>query len=108
MKLVKAYIRTYMADRVIHALRKIDAPRLTAIDIRGMGDEIDPRHLEVSAQHAGTYTTMVKLELVCKNEEAQAIAYLIRENAKTGYRGDGIIVISPVQKVISIRTGEED
>lgn len=106
MKLIKAYIRTYMADKVIHTLKKINAPRLTAIDIRGMGDEVDPEHLEVSAQHAGTYTKMVKLELVCKNREVQELVNLIRKNAKTGYRGDGIIVISPVENVISIRTGE--
>jgi nitrogen regulatory protein P-II 1 len=106
VKLIKAYIRTYMSDRVIHALARIGAPRLTAIDIRSMGDEIDPQQLEVSAQHAGTYTTMVKLEIVCMNEEVQEIKDLIRKNAKTGYPGDGIITVSPVDEVIGIRTGE--
>jgi nitrogen regulatory protein P-II 1 len=106
MKLMKAYIRTHMADKVIHALKEVKAPRLTAIDIRALGDEVDPQHLEISAQHAGTYTTMVKLEIVCKNVEVQGIKDLIRENATTGYRGDGIIVVSPVDEVISIRTGE--
>ena len=106
MKLIKAYIRTYMADKVIHALEKINAPRLTAIDIRAMGDEVDPQHLEVSSQHAGTYTTMVKLEMVCANEEVQRIKNLVVENARTGYKGDGIIVVSPVDEAVKIRTGD--
>lgn len=106
MKLIKAYIRTYMADKVIHALRDIGAPRLTAIDIRAMGDEIDPQHLEVSSQHAGTYTTMVKLEIVCTNREVQRIKNIVVENARTGYKGDGIIVVSPVDDAMKIRTGE--
>ncbi|MGB7055242.1 MAG: P-II family nitrogen regulator [bacterium] len=105
MKLIKAYIRTYMADKVIHVLGEIRAPRLTAIDIRAMGDEIDPQHLEVSSQHAGTYTTMVKLEIVCANEEVQRIKDIIVENARTGYKGDGIIVVSPVDEAMKIRTG---
>jgi nitrogen regulatory protein P-II 1 len=106
VKLIKAYIRTYMADKVIHALREIRAPRLTAIGIRAIGDEIDPQHLEVSSQHAGTYTTMVKLEIVCANEEVQRIKSIVVENARTGYKGDGIIVVSPVDEAMKIRTGE--
>ena len=34
MKLIKAYVRTFMVDRVISDLKKIGAPRLTAIDVR--------------------------------------------------------------------------
>jgi nitrogen regulatory protein PII len=30
MKLVKAYIRTFMADDVINALKDLKAPRITA------------------------------------------------------------------------------
>jgi nitrogen regulatory protein PII len=97
-----------MADKVIHALKKFNAPRLTAIDIRALGDEIDPEHLEVSSQHAGTYTTMVKLEIVCANEEVERIKNLVIENARTGYKGDGIVVVSPVDEVVKIRTGEAE
>ena len=39
-----------MANKVIHALEEIDAPRLTAIDIRALGDEINPEHLEISSE----------------------------------------------------------
>lgn len=107
MKLIKAYIRTYMADRVIHALEKIGAPRFTAIDIRALGDEVDPEHLEVSARHAGTYTTMVKLEIVCDESQVEKIVKEIVEKARTGYKGDGIIVVSPIEQVIKIRNGSK-
>lgn len=105
MKLIKAYIRTYMSDKVVHALKKINAPRLTAIDIRAMGDETDPQHLEISAAHAGTYTTMVKLEIVCDDGQVDKIRDTIIENARTGYKGDGIVVISPVEQVVTVRSG---
>jgi nitrogen regulatory protein P-II 1 len=105
VKLIKAYVRTYMSDKVIHVLKEIDAPRLTAIDIRVMGDEIDPRHLEISSAHAATYTTMVKLEIVCNDDQVNKICDAIIENARTGYKGDGIVVISPVDEAIGIRSG---
>ncbi len=108
MKLIKAYIRTYMASKVIHALEEIGAPRLTAIDIRALGDEINPKNLEVSSEHAGTYTTMVKLEIVCNARDVKKTVDTIVKNARTGYKGDGIIIISPVEQVIKIRTGEKE
>jgi len=108
MKLIKAYIRTYMADKVIHALEDIGSPRLTAIDIRALGDEINPKHLEISSKHAGTYTTMVKLEIICAAKEIEKTVNTILKNARTGYKGDGIIIISPVEEVIKIRTGKAE
>lgn len=105
MKLIKAYVRTNMSDRVIHALKEMGAPRLTAIDTRVMGDEIDPHHLEVSSAHAGTYTTMVKLEIVCNDDQVERIRDIIVEKARTGYKGDGIVVISPVDEAVGIREG---
>ena len=108
MKLIKAYIRTYMADKVIHALEEIGAPRLTAIDIRALGDEINPKHLEISSEHVGTYTTMVKLEIVCAANKVEKTVNTILKNARTNYKGDGIIIISPVEEVIKIRTGKAE
>jgi len=31
----------------------------------------------------------------------------IREHGRTGYRGDGIIIVSPVDTVYKVRTDEE-
>lgn len=107
MKLIKAYIRRYVADKVIHALEKIGTPRFTGIDIRALGDEVDPEQLQVSSQHAGTYTTMVKLEIVCAENKVERIINDIIDKARTGYKGDGIIVVSPVEQVIKIRNGSK-
>lgn len=108
MKLIKAYVRTYMSDKTIHALEEIGAPRLTAIDIRALGDEVNPEHIEISAEHTGTYTEMVKLEIVADDKNIEDIVNTIEENAKTGYPGDGIIIVSKVDEVIKIRTGESE
>ncbi len=108
MKLIKAYIRTYMSDKTIHELEEIGAPRLTAIDIRALGDEVNPLHIEISAEHTGTYTKMVKLEIVADDKNVNKIVNTISKNAKTGYPGDGIIIVSKVDEVMKIRTGESE
>jgi len=107
MKLIKAYIRTFMVHEVLEALRDIGTPRFTAIDVRGLGDEIDPADLKLSTELGSTYTTMVKLELVCQDNRIDKAVDTILKHAKTGHKGDGLVAISPLEKVIKIRTGEK-
>ncbi len=107
MKLVKAYIRTFTADNVIDALKRLKAPRLTAIDVKALGDEIDPDDLRISTELSSTYTTMVKIELICTDACVERVKETILEHARTGHKGDGLIAVSPVEEAISIRTGKD-
>lgn len=43
MKLLKAYVRTFMADGVINALQELKAPRISVIDVKALGDEDSTR-----------------------------------------------------------------
>jgi len=107
MKLVKAYVRTFMADEVINALKELKAPRISAIDVKALGDEINPGQLEISAELGSTYTTMVKIELICTDACVERVKEILLKHARTGYKGDGLIAISPVEEAISIRTGKD-
>lgn len=101
MKLIKAYIRTYVAYDVILALESAGAPRISAIDIRERGDEVDPEQVELSPE-VGAYTAMTKLELVVPDERVDAFVNRIAEIARTGSSGrpgDGWIVVSPVESI---------
>jgi nitrogen regulatory protein PII len=106
MRLIKAYIRTFLAEEVIAALKDLKAPRLTVLDVKALGDEIDPTQLQVSTELASTYTRMVKLELFCTEGCVERIKDTIIQHARTGHKGDGLIVVSPVDEAISIRTGQ--
>lgn len=108
MKLVTAYVRTFMADNVINALKELKAPRFTAIDVKTLGDEIQPDQLEISAELGSTYTKMVKIELICDDECVEMVKKVILKHARTGYKGDGLVAISPVDEAISIRTGKKE
>ncbi len=106
MKLIKAYVRTFMADEVIKALKELKAPRFSAIDVKTVGDEINPDELEISSELGSTYTKMVKIELICSDECAERIKETVLKHARTGYKGDGLIAISSVEEATSIRTGK--
>jgi len=108
MKLLTAYVRTFMADRVINALKELNAPRISAINVKALGDEIDPNELEISADLGSTYTTMVKIELICTDECMKIVKETILKHARTGYKGDGLITISRVDEAVSIRTGKNE
>jgi nitrogen regulatory protein P-II 1 len=108
MKLVKAYVRTFMADGLINALKELTAPRISAIDVKALGDEIRSDQLEISAELGSTYTTMVKIEIICHDEEVEKIKEAVLKHARTGYKGDGLIAISPINEAISIRTGKSE
>lgn len=53
-----------------------------------------------------TDSPVVKLELVCQNEEAQRAIDIIVENGKTPEPGDGIIYVSEIEDAFKIKTGE--
>ena len=108
MKLLTAYVRTFMAGKVLDALKELKAPRISAIDVKALGDEINPDQLEISADLGSTYTTMVKIELICTDECVERVKETILKQARTGYKGDGLITISPVEEALSIRTGKND
>lgn len=106
MKLVRAFVRTFMADEVVKALKELKAPRISAIDVKALGDEIRPDQLEISSELGSTYTTMVKIELICTDSCVDRVKETVLKHARTGYKGDGLIAISPVEEAISIRTGK--
>ena len=108
MKEVKAYVRVFKVDDVIHALEEIDAPRLTAIDVHALGHEVDEDEFHVSIEYGTTYTSMVKIEVICSDSDSSKIIDTIRRAAHTGRKGDGVIAVSVVERLVSIRTGKKD
>lgn len=111
MKLVKAYVRRYMLSHVIEALKELDVPRVAVVHIEAIyGEEVPEQPFQNEKgfdKDAGeSYTKMIKLELVCDTRRARRVKKIILKVAKTGYKGDGLVVISPVEETVNIRTGK--
>lgn len=107
MKLIKAYLRQRKTEEVYYALKKAGHCCMTFVECEGTGQYSDQekRHVSNKYPFADAYR-VIKLEILAANEHVQNIISIIKQNGRTGYRGDGMIVISPVDEVYKVRTDE--
>lgn len=110
MREIKAYIRPEKLDDVLHALYRAGVGHVTVTHVGSLGRPgvgIDPKHWELSVEAGARYTEMVKLEIVCAGPEVNRLLNLLREHGRTGQPGDGIVFVTPVDRAVKVRTGEE-
>ena len=108
MKLIKAYIRHRMTEDVYNALNKEGFCCMTFVECQGTGQYSDheKEHISDKFPFADAYR-VIKLEILVAEEHVTQVIEIIRKNARTGYSGDGMILISPVDEVYKVRTDEK-
>lgn len=107
MKEIKAYIRIRVVHDVVDALERAGFCCVTVIDVSALDLLADPKTSKYSLEYIEKYSTVVKLELACKNEDVETVENIIKRSARTHQPGDGIILVSSIDRAIKIRTGEE-
>lgn len=105
MKEIKAFIKPNRIQRVIEALADSGFKSMTLSQAEGTG-AFKAKGARPSLDFHVTDSPVVKLELVCQNEEAQAAIETILRNGKTEEPGDGIIYIANIEDAFHIKTGE--
>jgi nitrogen regulatory protein P-II 1 len=107
MKLITAIIRTDDLPLVMNAATDAGARGLTASKASGFGQQYG--HLRQAAR-VGQPVLLPKarVDVVVRDEDADAVVNAIRKCANTGCIGDGKIWVSPAESVIRVRTGERD
>lgn len=106
MKEVKAYIRHHMVNRVIEALEGAGFADMTLIDVQRIAKGVSTPEDRYSLELAEKYMNVIRLELVCRDEETERVVQAIARAAHTGHRGDGLIAVVPVETVVRISSGE--
>jgi nitrogen regulatory protein P-II 1 len=106
MKLIKAYIRTNMIDKVIYALEAARFTDMTLVDVKAIRQGIDPEDLDYSVEIAERYMNVAKLEIVLQDEDVEQAKEIILKKSRTGRKGDGLIYVSDIREAIHIRTGK--
>ncbi len=108
MKLVKAYVRKRKTEEVYNALIKAGFCCMTFVECEGTGQYSDREKIHISEKFpvTGAYR-VVKLEILIEDAQIEKIIAVIRKSARTGYEGDGMIILSPVDEVYKVRTDEK-
>ncbi len=108
MKKISAIIKTFKLDDVREALSEKGVTGMTVTDVKGFGRQKGHTELYRGAEYAVDFLPKTKVEIVVADSLVDACVSAIVQAAGTGKIGDGKIFVMPVERVIRIRTGEED
>jgi nitrogen regulatory protein PII len=106
--LVTAVIKPHRLDMVKDAIRELGVLGMTVTEVKGFGRQGGHTETYRGAEYAIEFIPKVKLEVVCDSSDADKVVDAIAASARTGKIGDGKIWVSPVDRLVRIRTGERD
>ncbi len=107
MKLIKAFIRYRKTEEVYKALEKAGFCCMTFVECEGTGQYSDQEEDHISDKYPfANAFRVIKIEILVASEHVEKLVSIIRQSGRTGYRGDGLILISPVDEVYKVRTDE--
>jgi len=108
MKKIEAIIKPFKLDDVREALSNIDVTGMTVSEVKGFGRQKGHTELYRGAEYMVDFLPKVKLEIVINDEQLDRCLEVIQSSAFTGKIGDGKIFVTDIQRVIRIRTNEEN
>lgn len=108
MKRIVAIIKPFKVDDVREALATVGISGMTVSDVKGFGRQKGHTELYRGAEYVVDFLPKCKLEIVVADEDEEKSIQAIIDAAHTGKIGDGKIFVSDVQRVIRIRTSEEN
>ncbi len=108
MKKIEAIVKPFKLDEVREALSEVGVTGLTVTEVKGFGRQKGHTELYRGAEYVVDFLPKVKIEVVVPEKQLDAAIEAIVKSARTGKIGDGKIFVTPVEKVMRIRTGETD
>ena len=108
MKKIEVIIKPFKLEDVKDALVEIGITGMSVYDVKGYGRQQGHSELYRGAEYVVDFLPKIKLELIVADEDVDSTIAVIIEAAKTGKIGDGKIFGSPIEKIVRIRTGEQD
>jgi len=108
MKRIEAIIKPFKLEDVKDALAEIGVTGMTVSEVKGYGRQKGHSELYRGAEYVVDFLPKIKMEMIVSDDMVEQTTNTIVEAARTGKIGDGKIFVSEIEKIIRIRTGEED
>ncbi len=108
MKKIEAIIKPFKLDDVREALADVGITGMTVSEVKGFGRQKGHTELYRGAEYMVDFLPKVKLEIVVSDDVLEQCLDTIIETAQTGKIGDGKIFVTDIERVVRIRTAEED
>jgi nitrogen regulatory protein P-II 1 len=107
MKEIIAIIQPHTLSHVMHALHALPHfPGVTLLDVHGQGRGRGTGGAFRPTEEDFSFHKKTVLLVTCDAAHADTLVAAIAQAARTGNKGDGIITVKDVARVIRIRTGE--
>ena len=107
MKLITAVIKPFKLDDVKDALKAAGVTGITVSEVKGFGRQGGHTETYRGSEYQIDFIPKMMLELVVDDAAVDTVIEAITTAASTGKIGDGKIWVSPVERLVRIRTGEE-
>ncbi|MBY0409903.1 MAG: P-II family nitrogen regulator [Burkholderiaceae bacterium] len=108
MKMITAIIKPFKLEEVREALAECGVTGLTVTEVKGFGRQKGHTELYRGAEYVVDFLPKVKVEVVVRTEDVDRCVDAVVSVARTGKIGDGKIFVTPVERVVRIRTGDLD
>ncbi len=106
MKQIQAIIRPEKLDAAKDSLVAAGINGITVTTVRGFGKQLGYPEVYRGVKVEARLLPKLMLTMVVPDGSVDSVVSAIRSSAQTGEVGDGKIIISQVEQVIRIRTGE--
>ena len=99
MKLIIAIVRPFTIDRLVVAFEDIEGfPGMSIMDSEGFGQRLRTTTYDA----LNPFKPNKRIEIACNDEMVEQIVEAIRSHAHTGKKGDGIIIVMPIDNAVLI------
>jgi nitrogen regulatory protein P-II 1 len=106
VNLVTAVIKPHKLEEVKDALKAIGITGITVDEVKGFGRQGGHTETYRGAEYKVDLLPKVKIDIVCAEADTDNVVDTIVAAAKTDKIGDGKVWVTPVTKIVRIRTSE--
>jgi nitrogen regulatory protein P-II 1 len=106
VNLVTAVVKPHKVEEVKDALKGIGITGMTVDEVKGFGRQGGHTETYRGAEYKVDLLPKVKIDVVCAESDTDNVVDTIVAAAKTDKIGDGKVWVTPVTKIVRIRTSE--
>src|SRR5216684_4520588 len=99
MHLVTAIVKAHTVESVTEALKEVGITGMTIADVQGFGRQRGHTEVYRGSEYNVDFLPKVRVDVLCGSDDANKVADVIADAARTGKIGDGKIWITEVSRV---------
>jgi nitrogen regulatory protein P-II 1 len=105
--LVTAVVKPFRLEEVKDALKGVGVNGITVSEVKGFGRQGGHTETYRGTEYEIEFVPKVRIEVVVGTDQADKVMEVIADAARTGKIGDGKVWVTPVDRVMRVRTGEQ-